>query len=57
MIFVGRIWQLGNKENDEGLRKLLNEGFIIKVWDKLHNRLYPGDTTTKNYLVKLETMQ
>ena len=54
MIFVGRIWQLGNKENDEGLRKLLNEGFIIKVWDKLHNRLYPGDTTTKNYLDELK---
>ena len=54
-ILVGRIWHLNNEEDDEGLRQLLREGFNIEVWDELHERMYPNDSLTRNYIQKLKS--
>ncbi len=47
---MGRIWHLGDTQDDNGLKEMMREGFKLKVWNKLHNRMYSGDTTTANYL-------
>ena len=53
-IYVGRIWYLDDIIDDEGLRHLMRRNFKLKVWEELHERMYPsGDTTTHNYLRRL----
>lgn len=50
-IYFGR---LNNAEDDRGLKDLLNDNFGLEVWEKLHQRRYPGDPTTAKYLKKLK---
>ena len=53
-IFVGQIWRLYNISDREGLRQLLINGFDIRVWNKLHDKMYGSDTSTENYIRKLQ---
>ena len=53
-IYVGRIWHLKNKNDDQGLVNLIKAGFKIKVWEELHNMMYGSSTKTKNYLNEIE---
>ena len=55
-IYVGKIWQLNKRNDDQGLINLMKAGFKIRVWETLHAKLFPiPDLTAKNYLYKLET--
>ena len=54
-IYIGRIWRLYNTQDDNGLKDMMIQKFQLKVWDKLHYRMYPGDTTAANYLKRLES--
>ena len=54
-IYVGRIWHLNDKNDDQGLINLMKAGFKIKVWETLHTMMYKSDPITTNYLDKLET--
>ena len=54
-IYVGRIWHLNDRNDDQGLINLMRAGFKIKVWETLHTKMYGSDPITTNYLYKLET--
>ena len=53
-IFVGRIWHLDDPNHREGLRQLLINGFDIRVWQTLHDKMYGSDTSTENYIRQLQ---
>lgn len=61
-IYIGRIYNLEDTNDKEGLKKLLVEGFEILVWEELNERLknrVPNDKKerakyTNNYLKKLK---
>ena len=53
-IYVGRIWHLYDKNDDQGLINLMKAGFKIEVWEKLHKMMHGSSATTTNYLSKLE---
>ena len=53
-IFVGQIWRLYNINDREGLRQLLINGFDIRVWNTLHDKMYGLDTITGNYVRQLQ---
>ena len=53
-IFVGRIWRLYDPSDREGLQQLLINGFDIRVWQTLHNKMYGSDTSTENYIRQLQ---
>ena len=52
-IFIGRIYRQGIKEDDEGLRDLMKEGFNIQVWESFQQ--YPQNTyaNPEKYLLQL----
>ena len=54
-IYVGRIWHLNDRNDDQGLINLMRADFKIKVWKTLHTKMYGSDPITTNYLYKLET--
>lgn len=49
-IYVGRIWRLKNHLDRLWLKKMIHQGFRIKVWSKLHAAMYPADTITDTYI-------
>ena len=53
-IFVGRIWHPDDPSDREGLQQLLINGFDIRVWNKLHDKMYGSDTRTENYIRQLQ---
>ena len=53
-IFVGRIWHLDDSSHRKGLQQLLKNGFNIRVWKKLHDKMYGSDTSTENYIRRLK---
>ena len=50
-IYIGRIYQPDNQENIEGLKRLLQQGFELQVWETLHTTLNGSDSRkTHKYL-------
>lgn len=54
-LYVGQIWHLSDRDDDQGLVNLIKAGFKIKVWEKLHNIIHRSNTRTAEYLQRLET--
>ena len=49
-IYIGKIWDGDDGDNRQGLRNLIIEGFMLKVWDTPRNK---NIEHTKDYLDKL----
>ena len=45
-IYVGKIWRTGDMNDDNGLIDLMRNGFSIKVWTDLHNKVYGRSNST-----------
>ena len=55
IIYVGQVWRLRNRNDNEGLKNLMKAGFEIKVWETLHTKMYGSeDSKTADHLDKLE---
>ena len=54
-IYVGRIWQPYDENDRQGLVKLVQQGFSIEVWERLHHMMYGArNRMTYNYLRNIE---
>ena len=53
-IYIGRIWRLRSRRDNQALKAMMRQGFKLKVWNKLHDMMYPGNNTTTNHLKKLK---
>ena len=49
-IYIGKIWDGDDSDNRQGLRNLIIEGFVLKVWDTPRNK---NIEQTRDYLDKL----
>ena len=50
-IYVGRIWQPYDENDRQGLVKLVQQGFSIEVWERLHHMMYGArNRMTYNHL-------